>query len=281
MISFTKKKELAKKQKELVDKIKKRKQEEMEKRKLDIKKIKRYKELNIKFDIKQKYKSIIPLHFYTCWHTEHLPPLMKEHYEQLVLQNPELHFHLYNEDSCRQFIKDNFDIDILEAYNSLIPCSYKSDLWRFCVLFINGGIYFDIKFMCVNNFNLIALTEKEFFVKDRDGWGNGTLTGLISVKPGNEILLKCIRQIVENVRNKYYGKDALEPTGPNLLGKYFTNEDKQKMEMRFANINIPNLMDEWFILFNNTIILRQYNNYRKEQTKKHYSELWNERNVYI
>ena len=103
MISFTNKKELAKKQKELVDKIKKRKQEEMEKRKLDIKKIKRYKELNIKFDIKQKYESIIPLHFYTCWHTENLPPLMKEHYEQLVLQNPELHFHLYNEDNSFNF----------------------------------------------------------------------------------------------------------------------------------------------------------------------------------
>ena len=40
-------------------------------------------------------------------------------------------------------------------------------------------------------------------------------------------------------------------------------------------------MDEWVIIFNNTIILRQYNNYRKEQTKKHYSELWNERNIYI
>ena len=63
---------------------------------------------------------------------------MKENYDKLVLQNPELNFNLYDEDSCRQFIQDNFDLDVLNAYNSLIPSSYKSNLWRFCVLYING-----------------------------------------------------------------------------------------------------------------------------------------------
>jgi len=281
MISFTKKKELAKKQKELVDKIKKRKQEEMEKRKLDIKKIKRYKELNIKFDIKQKYESIIPLHFYTCWHTENLPPLMKEHYEQLVLQNPELHFHLYNEDSCRQFIKDNFDIDILEAYNSLIPCSYKSDLWRFCVLYKNGGIYMDIKYKCVNNFKLIALTEKEYFVKDRPI--NMTYTALVVVKPENPIMLKCINQIVDNVKHKYYGKNALEPTGPGLLGRYFTKPDFETMELYFTDTTTAHFKKEYMV-FKNTIILTYYDEYRNEQKKyqknKYYAELWNEHKIY-
>ena len=245
-----------------------------------IKKIKYFKLINIPFNLKPNYNSIIPLKTFTCWHTKDLPPLMKQNYEILITMHPMFEHKLFDENECREFIETNFDNFVLEAYDRLIPSSYKSDLWRYCVLFINGGIYFDIKFQCVNRFNLIALTEKEFFVRDRKGWGNGTLTGLISVKPGNEIMFKCIRQIVSNVRNKYYGNDALEPTGPNLLGKYFTNEEKENMTMHFANINITNFMDEWVIIFNNTIILRQYNNYRKEQSKKHYSDLWNERNVY-
>lgn len=245
-----------------------------------IKKIQNFKCINIPFKLKSSYNSIIPLKTFTCWHTKDFPQLMKHNYENLIGMHPMFEHKIFDENECSEFIRSNFDNDVYNAYKKLVPSAYKSDLWRYCILYINGGIYFDIKFMCVNNFNLIALTDKEYFVRDREPWC-GTLNGLISVKPGNEILLKCIRQIVENVRNKYYGKDALEPTGPNLLGKYFTNEDKQKMEMSFANINIPNLMDEWFILFNNTIIMRQYNNYRKEQTKKHYSELWNERNVYI
>lgn len=69
--------------------------------------------MNIKFDIKQNYNSIIPLNFYTCWHTKNLPPLMKANYDQLVSQNPELSFYLYDENECRNFIKNNFDLDVL------------------------------------------------------------------------------------------------------------------------------------------------------------------------
>jgi len=242
--------------------------------------LKLIKNVNIPFQLKQNYNSIIPLKTFTCWHTKELPELMKINYQKMVNCAPRFEHNLFDEIDCYNFIKNNFDNDVLESYNKLIPSSYKSDLWRYCVLYINGGIYFDIKFICVNNFRLIALTEQEYFVRDREPW-NGTLNGLISVKPKNEIMLKCINQIVENVKNKYYGRDCLDPTGPGLLGKYFTKGEKEKMELHFANINIKNTLDEWVIIFNNVIILRQYNGYRKEQSKKHYSVLWNERNIYL
>ena len=78
----------------------------------------------------------------------------------------------------------------------------------------------DIKYKCVNNFKLIALTEKEFFVRDRPS--NTTYTALIVVKPQNPIMLKCIYKIVSNVKKKYYGKSSLDPTGPGLLGTCFS-----------------------------------------------------------
>jgi mannosyltransferase OCH1-like enzyme len=281
MISFTNKKDLAKKKQDLIDKIKKRKQEEIEKHNNTVKQIKRYRELNVKFDIKENYNSIIPLNFYTCWHTKDLPPLMKENYDQLVLQNPELNFHLYDEDSCIQFIQDNFELDVLKAYKSLIPCSYKSDLWRFCVLYINGGIYMDIKYKCVNNFKLIALTEKEYFVRDRPK--NMTYTALIVVKPQNPIMLNCINKIVSNVRNKYYGESALEPTGPGLLGKNFSKEDFEAMELYFTDTTTDHFKKEYMV-FKNSIILTYYDEYRNEQKKhqknKYYSQLWDERKIY-
>ena len=229
------------------------------------------------FRLKQTYNSIIPLKTYTCWHTKELPPLLRINYEQMTSGHPRFTHYLFDENECLNFIKDNFENDVLAAYNMLVPSAYKSDLWRYCILYINGGIYFDIKFYCVNEFKLIALTEKEYFVRDREG---GTLNGLIAVKPKNEILKKCIRQIVENVKNKYYGTTCLDPTGPGLLGKYFTKQEKEKMELYFANIKIKNVVDEYVIVFNNVTVLKQYAGYRNEQTKKHYSELWNEKNIY-
>ena len=90
--------------------------------------------------------SIIPRHVYTCWHTKDLPPLMQQNYNHIVRNNPEMQVHLYDETECRSFIETHFHKDVVEAYDTLVPCSYKSDLWRFCVLYIQGGIYVDIKY---------------------------------------------------------------------------------------------------------------------------------------
>ena len=120
-----------------------------------------YKNLNISFILKDTYNSIIPLNLYTCWHTKDLPPLLKNTYEILMKENPEFNHYLYDENDCIDFIRNHFDIEVLNAYHSLIPCSYKSDLWRYCVLYINGGIYYDIKFRCINGFKFIHLLDKE------------------------------------------------------------------------------------------------------------------------
>jgi mannosyltransferase OCH1-like enzyme len=235
--------------------------------------------INKPFILKPEYKSIIPLHLYTCWHTKDLPPLMKVNYEYLVESNPKITFHLYDENDCREFIKNNFGHDVLHAYDSLIPCSYKSDLWRFCVLFINGGIYMDIKYRCINGFKFIDLTEKEYFVRDYNI--NDTYNALIVALPGNDIIHKCIKQIVENVKNKYYGNGCLDPTGPGLLAKYFTQEERNYMELYHGLVESIN---KYYIVKDDRIILCWYNGYRDEQSKfqklKHYSQLWDERNIY-
>jgi mannosyltransferase OCH1-like enzyme len=236
---------------------------------------------NSKFQIKEKDNSVIPLNLYTCWHTKDLPPLMKQNYEKFKNDNPEFNHYLYDENECIEFIKQNFDEKVLNAYNSLIPCAYKADLWRYCVLYINGGIYLDIKFKCMNGFKFIYLTGKEHFVRDRPE--DCVLNGLIIALPKNEILLKCINQIVENVKNRYYGNDWLYPTGPGLLGHFFSTDEIKKLELYFTS-NIKDNIENCYIVYKDTKILDCYPEYRKEQSKnqknKHYGDLWIEKNIY-
>jgi len=241
------------------------------------------KKINKPFEFKETYNSVIPLNLYTCWHTKELPTLLKNTNEILIAENPEFNHYLYDENECRDFIQHHFSQDVVNAYNSLIPCSYKSDLWRFCILYINGGIYYDIKFRCLNGFKFIALTENELFVKDMQE--NCVLTGLIVSKPGNAILKKCIDQIVVNVQTRFYGKNPLYPTGPGLLGTFFTTEEQQNLQCYFESLNFDDLK-LFFILYNNGIILQfNNNNYRNEQKKHqknlHYHELWHNNNIYI
>ena len=243
------------------------------------------------YDI-QEENFVIPLVCYTTWHTKNLPPLMKKNYTELCDNNPEIKFLLFDENECKIFIKNNFSNEVYNAYNILSPSSYKADLWRYCVLFINGGIYLDIKYNTVNNFHLKYLCSQEHYTFDHTGnkksfWEDnefGIYTSLIVCKPKNEILKKSIDMIVENVETYYYGKNALYPTGPGVLGKSFKNI-KYSKDMEFIKeVDIFHHEESNAIVYKNNVILDIYKSYRDEQkeyqSNLHYSELWKQRNIY-
>lgn len=244
------------------------------------------------YNIQEEEKNVIPLVCYTTWHTKNLPPLMKTNYTELCNNNSEIKFLLFDENECKIFIRNNFSTEVYNAYNILSPSSYKADLWRYCVLFINGGIYLDIKYNTVNNFQLKNLCLQEHYTFDHMGKNNsfweenefGIYTSLIVSKPKNNILKICIDKIVENVEVYYYGKNALYPTGPGILGKVFKNE-KYSENMEFIKeADIFHHEESNAIVYKNTVILDVYNSYREEQkeyqSNLHYSELWKQRNIY-
>ncbi len=222
----------------------------------------------------------IPLNLYQTWSTLNLPPKMKENVEQLKIDNPEFTYYLYDDNMCREFIKTHFNKDVLYTFDKLIPGAYKADLFRYCILYINGGIYLDIKYKCVNKFKLIYLTDNEYYVRDRLRNDNyGIYQALLICYPYNNILLKCIHNIINNVKNNYYISDSsgdLMVTGPFLMSKYFTKDEinnfKLNISIKDNNIN-----------YNSISILESYKEYRNEQknsSSKHYSKLYNEILIY-
>jgi mannosyltransferase OCH1-like enzyme len=127
---------------------------------------------------------------------------------------------IYDKNSLRQFISDNYNADVLSAYDALRPYSYKADLGRFCLLNKLGGWYFDIAVRVVNP---VEVGDRIEWLAFRDiqrfsytSWACAT-TVLYS-KPNNIALTTAIEMIVNNCQEKYYGLTPLCPTGPTLLG---------------------------------------------------------------
>jgi len=128
---------------------------------------------------------------------------------------------IYTKETLRQFIADNYDSDVLWAYDCLKPYSYKADLGRFCLLNKLGGWYLDIAVRVVNPVQVgprikwLAFRDIQRF--SFTSWACAT-TVLYS-QPDNPALTTAIQLIVNNCHERFYGITPLCPTGPTLLGQ--------------------------------------------------------------
>ena len=136
--------------------------------------------------------------------------------------NPEYEYYFFDNDDVKKFIKDNFDEEVLESYDRLVPGAYKADLFRYCYLYIHGGCYFDNKQILRQPIrNLINKDDIDIYCQDTVDYFMFNAVMISDRK--NEILLNIINDIVNNVKNNFYGTNPLEPTGPLLLNKYSYN----------------------------------------------------------
>jgi mannosyltransferase OCH1-like enzyme len=244
------------------------------------------------FPSKTHYSPIIPLTIYQTWYTKELPPSMQKNVDNLKTQNPEFSYQLYDDNDCREFIRMNFSPDVLHAYDTMIPGAYKADLWRYCVLYKNGGMYIDIKLSCINGFKLIELSEAEHYVLDREipttfNKPIPIYNALMVCKKNNPFLLEAIYKVVQNVKSRYYGVNALYPTGPGMLCELI-----QELNMKGVNpnlnIDIRHYYDSTCLVYHDRFIISlAYPEYRKEQeelnrkiNKKYYLHHWLEGNIY-
>lgn len=228
----------------------------------------------------------IPKIIYQTWHSTDLPPKMTECVARLTRENPDFEYYLYDNDMCRSFIQKHYDSDVLNAYDSILPGAFKADLWRYCALYETGGIYLDIKFQCVSPFSLYDLTSQNCFIREYNHKGTGLYnhimyTGCISSRPKNPIFLKCIQQIVENCRTKYYGPEHTSPTGPYLFASMMDPDDIENSEYAYYEENGIGYIRS---IEKKNIIMSHYPEYRKEQKTfgkgTYWKDAWTRREIY-
>jgi len=225
-------------------------------------------------------KGEIPRVIYQTWSSKTLPPKMAECVYRLKQANPTFEHRLYDDAECRQFIKDNFDADVLEAYDTLLPGAFKADLWRYCILYDKGGVYVDIKFQCEPGFSFEDVLSKgeNLYIREYNHKGTGLYphilyTGVIATKPKNPVFHKCIRQIVENCKNKYYGPEHTAPTGPHLFASKSEPQEIEAAEYAYYEENGVGFIRH---INKKTVILSHYPEYRAEQKTDNRSPYWKE-----
>lgn len=154
----------------------------------------------------------------------HLPAYLTDCVEKTKSIAPQMRHVLYSMDMGREFIKTKFGGEVIEAFDLLNPYAYKADLLRYCLLFAEGGWYFDIGVMpAISNINvpdsIEALVFKDAPIISGTTWT--CATAVLYSKPNYSVYSKAIEIVLENCKKRYYGTNALSPTGPSVLGRAF------------------------------------------------------------
>lgn len=225
--------------------------------------------------------------------------IVKTSKDSYLNYNSFLNYNFFNNERCKKFILNNFDNDLLTVYNKIKPKAFKADLFRYCYLYIRGGIYADIDTICLNNLDeILNINNDIVLVRERTNIP-GFFQAFIISKPKQKLFLNAINKIKYLVKNNYYGTNKYKPdniinilsiTGPVLLGntmcnmlniaEFSINEIYNKNEINLDNCNIKILnftMDGYITHKNNKIIKVKNSEYKQTED---YKELFKNKNLY-
>ena len=218
----------------------------------------------------------IPYTIIQTMKTNNVPENMYNAVMSWVNKNPEYDYIFFDDERCKQFLKDEYNQKYLHIFNMLGNGATKADFFRWCYLYKKGGIYLDIDMVCIKplreyitddlsfvsrkkpfhskrgenikktydeNHTDFIVTNKKSSFNTRASQINHTILATI---PYIEILKKSIECAYQNILNCYNNKqDYKYPfylCGPGLLGVTFN-----KLLNRSDYLTLENIDEGYFL----------------------------------
>ena len=172
----------------------------------------------------QQQPSPIPKRVMQTWEHKRLGAEFQAIVDTWKTHNPHYEFVMMDAEDREQFIRAHFQQSVIDAYARIIPGAYKSDLFRYCYLWVNGGVYADIDTLCLGSLDdflvpgagLVVPIDLNLSVNE----GTHNLAcGFIAVIPQHPAMMRCIQIAVRNVQNATVPRSKLDFTGPGVLGR--------------------------------------------------------------
>ena len=100
----------------------------------------------------------------------------------------------YSDDECISIIKDNFEPKVLEKYNSIKGGAHRADLFRYCILYLEGGVYLDIKMIPKKSIDQMFI-RKDCMYSTLSAVKGTIFNGTIATPPKNHFFMELINNV--------------------------------------------------------------------------------------
>jgi mannosyltransferase OCH1-like enzyme len=208
-------------------------------------------------EIKYKIPKIVHYTFKTNYLPKNILDIVTHNKEKC----PNFEFKFYDDNDIDNFIKTHFNDLVYNAFkhiNSNLG-AMKADFFRYCVLYIHGGVYIDIKSkinfplgkiihpndICILDIPRNNLERWRRYSPTHEQW-------LLIFAPKHPYLSSIINLMVQYINKKYY---------PTIKGIRVLN-----MKEKILNVTGPDAFSRainWYLTLNNQIRLHRCINYLK------------------
>jgi mannosyltransferase OCH1-like enzyme len=230
-------------------------------------------------------KNGIPFVLHEFWHSRRMPKHMSDVVKRHIEMNPEFEVYVYSEAEAVSFIKEHFGPEVLRAYYSFKPSAFRSDLFRYCVLYVKGGVYVDTKIDFSVPLKDLIYDSKPLMLGTVDKWceGKGVQNCFIIAPPKSDLMARMIEEIVISSEARLYNVNELDITGPCMIGRIIDSMGQSNLRDKARCLCSEEGID-FVITCDGKKVARSYSQYRDEQKamqkEPRYVDLYKKHDIY-
>jgi mannosyltransferase OCH1-like enzyme len=136
---------------------------------------------------------------------------------------PEYEHIVFDDNDCKNFLLENYGREYVNIFNRLNVGAHKADFFRYCLLYIKGGVYMDIKMELIMPLDKL-IKDKKIMYTNICASKKCIYQAFIYSPPRNPIFLDLIEHIKRTCNNDK--KDYMIYV--NYLHKYIKTNSKNK-----------------------------------------------------
>lgn len=139
--------------------------------------------------------------------------------QNIAAANPEYRINRHTDVSGAEYIREHCGAEAYAAYNCLLPGAYRADLFRYCAVYAEGGVYIDEDLIPLKPLDqLYSPCAEASLGHDWPQTKSGAQKQikLLSAKPHTSLFKCALDTVKHNIKNRMYSH-ILNITGPFVM----------------------------------------------------------------
>jgi len=171
---------------------------------------------------------------FQTWKNNIIPDKWKDAQLSVIKNNPDYEYKLFTDDDNRRIVKKYFP-DFLLYYDNFEYDIQRADAIRYMILYLYGGIYLDLDYICNHSFNELIFEKPIGLNKSINQSWTFTNSIMISSVKLHPIWLECLQQMKKKTPFFIRGKHlkVMTSTGPIMLTR---SAKKYKQDIQILDI---------------------------------------------